>query len=259
MEYLYEEGHVYFIGEVVQEKDEDWVYHKPSIDFVKIGWSAVDPKTRLSSLQTGNPRELILIYAIKTQREGEGKIHSFLDFARERGEWFRFKDIFSYLTMWMPISNYYDIDKNVLNIERYKVKIRGEDRLIPMPFHVEKSDIDKMLNYTRNEMICNTVLKPTTAKKMYFDTINNIIRPNDEYFRIETRHGWGSETKVALPTLCLMIKLAKEFKLFDKVEEMNEFWAKKSRAITKMQEEEFEKFFPNLFEDTKLESNARNL
>ena len=56
-----------------------------------------------------------------------------------------------------------------------------------------------------------------------------------------------------------MIKLAKEFKLFDRVEEMNEFWAKKSRAITKMQEEEFEKFFPSLFEDIKLESNARNI
>ena len=70
---------VYFIG-------------KRGTDHIKIGLSMAIPRTRLATIQIGNPRELYLIgwvrLDVETARRFERKLHTALSERNVRGEWF---------------------------------------------------------------------------------------------------------------------------------------------------------------------------
>lgn len=68
-----------------------FIYAIGTKDRQKIGYSK-DPRTRLKTLQTSNPEELILHYAFpvnpKTVEKFEAHIHKEQNHKRIRGEWF---------------------------------------------------------------------------------------------------------------------------------------------------------------------------
>jgi hypothetical protein len=70
------EGYVYFIGSAAGP--------------IKVGW-ARNPDARLREFQTGSPDALILLGAFRVNdpRKFEGVLHTALDRARIRGEWFK--------------------------------------------------------------------------------------------------------------------------------------------------------------------------
>lgn len=76
----HEAGRVYFIVEAGRESE-----------FVKIGRTTGPIEDRVFNLQTGNPRELRLAFAIETEdcAELEKHLHDVYSEYRERGEWFR--------------------------------------------------------------------------------------------------------------------------------------------------------------------------
>lgn len=71
------EGFVYF---VVAGEAQEWV---------KIGFTAGDPRQRLKSLQTGCPLKLELIGAVPATVKAEAEIHDVLKEERGLGEWFQ--------------------------------------------------------------------------------------------------------------------------------------------------------------------------
>lgn len=68
-----------------------WIYfiEEESSNNIKIGISAMHPKTRLSGLQVGNPRKLALVGLTKGTVEDEAALHTRFVAHRIRGEWFR--------------------------------------------------------------------------------------------------------------------------------------------------------------------------
>lgn len=62
-------------------------------EFVKMG-IVTSPKSRLESLQVGNPRDLKLLYAGRTSnaRHQENHLHKKFKHLHVRGEWFRYTD-----------------------------------------------------------------------------------------------------------------------------------------------------------------------
>lgn len=79
-------------GVVCDENPKAYVYFITDGEFVKIGVSD-NPTTRAAEIQTGSPREIIVICAIPCKTKSaafnlENKLHSVYDFAHVRGEWF---------------------------------------------------------------------------------------------------------------------------------------------------------------------------
>jgi hypothetical protein len=70
-----------------------FVYVIKDGEFYKIG-IAVDPKARITLLQTGNPRKLTLLHYWQSDnpRKEEAKIHKRLRRFRVSGEWFKLPD-----------------------------------------------------------------------------------------------------------------------------------------------------------------------
>ena len=96
--------------------------------YIKIGYST-DVKKRLSSLQTSNPRELILVGIIDNVDQClEKEIHDYLEDlipeCRVRGEWFDFSLIKPFLSIWLNRYNkdfnegigFYDKEQDLLRI-----------------------------------------------------------------------------------------------------------------------------------------------
>jgi len=76
-------SYVYAIGAIVSG----------SIESVKIGVTGSHPDKRLATLQTGNHRKLVLLYALDVEKSEwaydlEGSIHENLKNFRQNGEWF---------------------------------------------------------------------------------------------------------------------------------------------------------------------------
>lgn len=63
-------------------------------DLYKIGITVGSIENRLNTLQTANPFELKLVYAVKTQncKELESLLHNKFSANRERGEWFKLSE-----------------------------------------------------------------------------------------------------------------------------------------------------------------------
>ena len=72
------EGFIYFIA---AGHDPEWV---------KIGFTAGDPRKRLKALQTGCPLKLVLLGAIPAPGRAEAELHDVLREERGIGEWFGF-------------------------------------------------------------------------------------------------------------------------------------------------------------------------
>ena len=73
------------------ESGSTYIIKENTTNFYKIGYSSLSGHIRLSGLQTGNPRELILIANIVTTnpKQLEERIHSLLKEKQVRGEWFK--------------------------------------------------------------------------------------------------------------------------------------------------------------------------
>lgn len=57
-------------------------------NFIKIGYCAGDPITRLKDMQTGNPQQLVLIGCMEGGRFDEKRLHGLFYEYHVRGEWF---------------------------------------------------------------------------------------------------------------------------------------------------------------------------
>ncbi len=73
------QGYVYLITEH---------FDGGALRYVKIGYS-VNPRKRVAELQTGNPRKLILLYAMPGTEEDERRLHTKYIKANVMQEWFR--------------------------------------------------------------------------------------------------------------------------------------------------------------------------
>ena len=58
------------------------------LDYVKIGYTASDPKARLISLQTGNPDKLELVKVIPGGRSIEAQLHTRFSIYHHKHEWY---------------------------------------------------------------------------------------------------------------------------------------------------------------------------
>lgn len=68
-----------------------WIYFVRAVgtELVKIGFtSSIDPRARISSLQTGCPHELVLEAHVAGAQDIERALHAALASRRQRGEWF---------------------------------------------------------------------------------------------------------------------------------------------------------------------------
>lgn len=74
------EGLIYFIGASEQAEAPRWI---------KVGFTAGDPRARLRAMQTGCPLELVLIASIPGPMKAETEMHEVFADERVRGEWFR--------------------------------------------------------------------------------------------------------------------------------------------------------------------------
>jgi len=215
-----EKGYVYFIAEALPyhgRMDVSGQYRTETgqfrVEYIKIGWTTKEPKKRLAALQTANPRELFILGSIFTNSEAEGMIHRTLGNGRVRGEWFDFKVIGEHLAMWMPIFNYYDFDRDVLNQSIHAPTVRTPQEKtyfeIPDSFNEIIQFFPKRIH---NISYASSLLEPTTANKMHFDIINNIINKGDLYYKIQYR-AWDQVTKISESTLSMFFKLIEEFNL----------------------------------------------
>ena len=215
-----EKGYVYFIAEALPyhgRMDVPGQYRTETgqfrVEYIKIGWTTKEPKKRLAALQTANPRALFILGSIFTNSEAEGMIHRTLVNGRVRGEWFDFKVIGEHLAMWMPIFDYYDFDRDVLNrsIHAPKVRTPQEKTYFDIP-----DSFNEIIQYfpkrIHNLSYTSSLLEPTTANKMHFDIINNIINKGDLYYKIQYR-AWDQVTKISESTLSMFFKLIEEFNL----------------------------------------------
>jgi len=217
----YENGYVYFIAEALPYHggmDVPGQYRTETGDFrvenIKIGWTTKEPKKRLAALQTANPRELFILGSIFTNSEAERMIHRTLANGRVRGEWFDFKAIGERLAMWMPIFDYYDFDRNVLNLSRYGLKGRAQQEKTYFEIPDSFNEIIRFFpDYIHNRSYTSGLLKPTTARKMHFDIINNIINEGDLYYKIENGAGYDQVTKISSSTLSMFFTLIEQFNL----------------------------------------------
>lgn len=72
------------------EKPRSWVYFIQAADSgpIKIGFTTGDPRSRMASLQTGNPHPLRLLVVVPGTPEDEGSLHERFAQSRMQGEWF---------------------------------------------------------------------------------------------------------------------------------------------------------------------------
>lgn len=218
---LSENGYVYFIAEAVpyNGRMHKYGFHSTEdgdffVENIKIGWTQRSPEERLAALQTANPRELFVLGSIFTNREAEKMIHDTLSYGRVRGEWFDFKAVGERLSMWMPIFDYYDFDRNVLNMSRYKFKdkVPQKKTYFDIPDYFNEV-IEFFPRYIHHTSYMGSLLQLTTANKMHFDIIKNIINEGDDYYKIKDGAGWDQVTKISESTLSMFFTLIEKFNL----------------------------------------------
>ena len=183
--------------------------------YIKIGYST-DVKKRLSSLQTSNPRELILVGIIDNVDQClEKEIHDYLEDlipeCRVRGEWFDFSLIKPFLSIWLNRYNkdfnegigFYDKEQDLLRIvdifyERRNVDNCSKDIItLKSDGKVQRKDLPtKELNWI-NENISQYIKGSTTANKNHIDYFGDLIRSGDNYFQIDYSSTFGVNDKLS--------------------------------------------------------------
>ena len=203
----------------LKERIED--YGNENVDkydafrYIKIGYST-DVKKRLSSLQTSNPRELILVGIIDNVDQClEKEIHDYLEDlipeCRVRGEWFDFSLIKPFLSIWLNRYNkdfdegigFYDKEQDLLRIvdifyERRNVDNCSKDIItLKSDGKVQRKDLPtKELNWI-NENISQYIKGSTTANKNHIDYFGDLIRSGDNYFQIDYSSTFGVNDKLS--------------------------------------------------------------
>jgi len=94
---------IYFIKEVGGE-------------YVKIGYTSGNtPADRIQTLQIGNPRELVLLYAEPGEQDRERLFHRIFADDRVRGEWFKLSPTLQgYIDHTFPIAGLSDADSGAI-------------------------------------------------------------------------------------------------------------------------------------------------
>ncbi len=224
----FKKGYVYFIAEAISYSERNEIYNTKYnnevyctknkdyyVRYVKIGWTNNKPNKRLKALQTSTPRNLFILGSIYTHREAEAMIHKVLDHGRVKGEWFDLNIIGEQLAMWVPIWDYYDLDNNILNMNKYvfKDKTLKEKKL----FELSNEFNDILQHYPKNIYFpkIGSLLKPTMARKMHFDFIGNMINIGDKYYQIQNSGTFGDVTKISESTLLMFFELCKKFNFID--------------------------------------------
>lgn len=96
-----------------------FIQEKNDKQFVKIGVTSLRIDRRLSTLQTGNPRELEIVLVLKGMYDLEDALHNKFKHLHKQGEWFHFtQEIQNF------IANPYDVREEVRPKKRtdYAVK-----------------------------------------------------------------------------------------------------------------------------------------
>jgi hypothetical protein len=89
-------GFVYVITDCIPE--EDYYERLSNVDYVKIGFTSNDVSSRIAQLQTGNPREINLVYLFEFEntemaKQVERIIHWKLRGLEKLGEWFHYSEV----------------------------------------------------------------------------------------------------------------------------------------------------------------------
>ena len=187
--------------------------------FIKIGYST-DVKSRLSNMQTSNPRELILVGIIDNVNQCfEKEIHSYLENlipeCRVRGEWFDFSLVKPFLGMWLNRYNkdfnedigFYDEEQDLLRIvdifyENRTIENCSQDMItLKNDGRIERKGLpNKELNWM-NKNISPYVKGLTRANKNHIDYFGDLIRDGDDYFQINYSSTFGVCEKLSANSL----------------------------------------------------------
>ena len=187
--------------------------------FIKIGYS-IDVKHRLSSLQTSNPRELIIIGIIDNVDQSlEKEIHDYLEDlipeCRVRGEWFDFSLVKPFLSIWLNRYNknfnehigFYDKEQDLLRIVDIFYENRTTENCSKDIISLKKdgkiqrkSLPSKELSWI-NKNISPFIKGSTIANKNHIDYFGDLIRDGDNYFQINYSSTFGVNEKLSSNSL----------------------------------------------------------
>ena len=201
-----EKGSVYFIGELEPVKDKDDYYY--AFKYIKIGYS-IFPESRIKELQTGNPRELILLGVLShVGSETESIIHKFLDSsvpeARQKGEWFRYDLIEEYLGLWLSSHKYsfYNHDQDLLDktyvFLKYKTIGNGDLKVYhsyEKQRRIEALDPEKEEWMEKNTWGDNG--RSVTSNKNYIDEFGDLITEGSDYYKIKCGSGYSDYLRLS--------------------------------------------------------------
>jgi len=71
------------------------IYFITDGDYIKIGYTEINPHTRIAGLQTGNPKRLSEVWTLPGDEDIERLFHGYFDKYRFRGEWFIYNNEFN--------------------------------------------------------------------------------------------------------------------------------------------------------------------
>jgi len=187
--------------------------------FIKIGYS-IDVNHRLSSLQTSNPRELIIIGIIENVDQSlEKEIHNYLEDlipeCRVRGEWFDFSLVKPFLSIWLNRYNknfnehigFYDEEQDLLRIVDIFYENRTTENCSRDIISLKKDGKIKRKSLPSKELSwINKNISPfikgsTIANKNHIDYFGDLIRDGDNYFQINYSSTFGVNEKLSSNSL----------------------------------------------------------
>jgi hypothetical protein len=124
------------VGRFSKVKDRPQVIYfigTPCGEYVKIGYTR-DLYPRFSTIQTGTPHDLAILFVIYGDRELEAKLHYQCGSDRVRGEWFRTTDrVRAVMDEARTVAIDYDVALSAMHAEQVSAfKQRMADRVLAM-------------------------------------------------------------------------------------------------------------------------------
>lgn len=129
---------------------------------VKIGYTQVSAKSRLSSLQTGNPNKLRLVWETDGDKRTENILHSFLRHFKLSGEWFDITGCEHILNIdWVTIFLTAIQDKNIVDFGDFVVDMYIVAKYKLLYSQDILSDLDKLRkkNLLHKEKRCTYICR----------------------------------------------------------------------------------------------------
>ena len=184
--------------------------------YIKIGYSA-NVKNRLKDLQVASPRELILIGTINNVDQSfEKDLHKYLKTliygCNVMGEWFDFSLVKYHVRNWLyPFTKhyyfkdgFYDEEQDLLRalyIDTYDYRQFLDTPTKPKDLPRKELDWIKSNAYQFSKGL-------TTANKTHLDLFGDIIRKDDDYFKIS--NSYDHRDALSCVSLIKLVKILKE-------------------------------------------------